>query len=120
MPSCATSCSPKKRPSPKPASSSSPRTRRVIAAAVMTIPSKVALKPLTPPEPPETDHVQVLPPPQVLQIHRRRRDQDRLQGSEHASPVPDRKRQDRSEPHHGYQVQVPAPAADRDQARPLP
>src|SRR5690348_15962772 len=66
------------------------------------------------------DHVQVFPPPQVLPLHCRRREGDRLQGSQHAASVRHRERQDRAEPHHRHQGALPAPAGHRDQARALP
>src|SRR5580658_7010761 len=66
------------------------------------------------------DHVQVFPPPQVLPLHCRRRQRDRLQGSQHAASVRHRKRQDRAESHHGYQGALSAPAGHRDQARTFP
>src|SRR5690606_9393430 len=54
----------------------------------------------------EYENVQVLPPPQVLQVHRRGRGRDRLQGSQHPAPVHHRDRQDRAEPHHRHQGKV--------------
>src|SRR5207248_9054132 len=45
---------------------------------------------------------------------------DRLQGSRHAQGLRHRDRQDRSEPHHGDQVLLSAPAGGGDQARALP
>src|SRR6185437_3165138 len=66
------------------------------------------------------DHVQVFPPPQILPLHCRRREGDRLQGSQHPASVRHRERQDRTEPHHRDQGTLPAPAGHRDQARPLP
>src|SRR6185437_3299465 len=66
------------------------------------------------------DHVQVFPPPQILPLHCRRRERDRLQGSQHPASVRHRERQDRTQPHHRYQGALPAPAGHRDQACTLP
>src|SRR3546814_13761107 len=108
-------------------------TRRAISlnaasVAVATTPgtASVATSPLnppptTPPKPPEEHrHVQVLSPPQVLQVHRRGRHGDRLQGSQHPAPEPDRERQDRPEPHHRHPVALPAPPRHSSQPPPLP
>src|SRR3546814_19115256 len=58
----------------------------------------------------EHRHVQIFPPPQVLPLHCRRRERDRLQGSQHPAPVRHRERTDRAEPHHRHQGALPAPA----------
>src|SRR5690606_1602595 len=97
------------------AASPTPVRKRSPTTPSPTIPTK-------PPDhaPQEHAHVQVLPPPQVLQVHRRGCQGDRLQGSQHPAPVPHRDRQDRAVARDRYQVEVPAPAGNGRQARPFP
>ncbi len=62
----------------------------------------------------------VSPPQEVLSVHGRRRQADRLQGSGDAQGLRHRDRQDRAEPHHRHEVLLSAAAGGRHQARALP
>src|SRR5690348_2249522 len=93
-------------------------TRAMAKAAAVTATTATTIATATTDRNP--DHVQVFPPPQVLPLHCRRREGDRLQGSQHPASVRHREWQDRAEPHHRYQGALPAPAGHGDQARPFP
>ena len=57
---------------------------------------------------------------EVLPLHRRRREGDRLQGHRGPQGLHPGERQDHAGAHHRHQGALPAPAGDRDQARALP
>src|SRR3546814_978689 len=101
--------------SPNAASVAVATTTATATAAAATSPLNPP--PTTPPKPPEEHrHVQDLSPPQVLQVHRRGCQGDRLQGSQHPAPEPDRERHNRPETHHQHHVALPAPARQHPQA----
>src|SRR5215471_18546367 len=86
--------------------------------AVSAVP--IATTPISKTDPGAQNHVQVLPPPQVLPLYGRKRQRDRLQGSQHAASVHHRKRQDRAQPHHRHQGALSASAGCSHQARSFP
>ncbi len=57
---------------------------------------------------------------EVLPLHRRRREGDRLQGHRGPQGLHPGKRQDHAGADHRHEGALPAPAVDRDQARALP